>query len=209
MKKKYFLLFIIMLSSQLFSQQLYLKVGKNFTKYEYKDSNGQTNSNLKSGQGNFYELGVAIPFTNEHFNYSASLSLNEYNATGGNTANSYRWDTQYLGIKGGLEYSFFPENYSNSQNFDLTLNAGLLGQTIVYGKQEIDGAHYDLVRNKEFSGVFLGSSLGCQVKYAIPSFGFISLSYNYQYCVNVSNNSPEKVSFRTHQLGLGFHFPLN
>lgn len=208
MKKKYFLFCILLLSNQLFSQQIYLKAGKNFTKYQYKDSKGQTNSNLQSGQGNFYELAVAIPFTNEHFSYAGSLSLNEYNAMSGNTANSYRWDTQYLGIKGGLEYSFFPDVYA-SHNLDLTFNAGLLGQTIVYGKQEMDGTYYNLVSNKEFSGVLLGSSVGCQVKYAIPSFGFISLGYNYQYSVNVSNNSPEKVSFRTHQLGLGFHFPLN
>lgn len=209
MKKKYFIYCVLLLSSQLFSQQLYLKAGKNFTKFDYKDSDGQKNSNLKSGQGNFYELGIGLPSTNDHFSYIAGLSLNEYNTMGGNTASSYRWDTQYLGIKGGLEYSFFPENYSGGNNLDFTLNAGILGQTIVYGKQEIDGSFYDLVSNKEFSGLVLGSTVGCQVKYAIPSFGFISLGYNYQYSVNVSNNSPEKVSFKTHQLGLGFHFPLN
>lgn len=209
MKRHYILLCIVMLSSHLFSQQLFLKAGKNFTKYAYKDSDGQANLNLKSGEGSFYELGVALPLTNKHFMYSASLVLNEYNAMGGNTANSYRWDTHYLGIKGGFEYSFFPEKNSRFTHLDLILNAGLLGQTIVYGKQEINGTYYDLVENKEFSGVVIGSSAGCQVKYAIQSFGIISINYNYQHSLNVSNNTPEKVSFNTHQVGLGFHFPFN
>jgi hypothetical protein len=209
MIKKYLIILILTTSYHAFSQEVYVNVGKNFTRFNYKNSEGQANSNLFSGIGNFYEVGVAIPFTNEHFIYSANLSLNEYDATGGNSATTYRWNTQYLGIKGGIEYSFFPYSYNASGDLDFTVDAGLIGQSIIFGKQEINGSYYDLVRNKEFSGIVLGSSIGGQVKYAIASFGFISVGYNYCYNVNISNSSQEKLSFSTHQIGLGFHLPIN
>lgn len=209
MIKNYFLLVFLMVSCQLFSQEIYLNTGKNFTKYNYKNALGQTISNIQSGTGNYYEVGVAIPFTNKHFIYSAGLSLNDYNAIGGNSAISYRWNTKYLGIKGGLGYSFFPNEYNGGQNLNLVLNMGLTGASIIYGKQEIDGVYYDLVHNEEFSGVVLEPSLGFQIKYSIPSFGFLSLGYDFSHSMNVSNRSEEKLSFSTHQIGLGFHFPIN
>lgn len=210
MIKNYFLLTFLILSCQLFSQEVYLNIGKNFTKYEYKNSFGQLNPNLQSGTGNFYEVGFTKPFTEEHFIYSAGLSLNDYNAIGGNSANSYRWDTKYLGLKGGLAYSFFPSEYSDlGQNLNFLLNAGLKGQFIIYGKQEIDGVYYDLVHNEEFSGLIVEPSLGFQLKYFLSSFGFLSLGYNYCIGINVSSNSKEKLSFNTHQIGVGFHFPLD
>jgi hypothetical protein len=209
MIKNYFLLLFLIVSCQLFSQEVYLNIGKNFTKYEYKNSDGQLNANLQSGTGNFYEVGLTKPFTDDHFIYSAGLSLNDYNAIGGNSANSYRWDTKYLGLNGGLAYSFFPNGFDEDQNLNLVLNAGLKGQFIIYGKQEIDGVYYDLVHNEEFSGLIVEPSIGFQVKYFISSFGFLSLGYNYCIGINVSNTSEEKLSFNTHQIGLGFHFPLN
>jgi len=200
---------ILIVSCQLFSQEIYLNTGKNFTKYEYKNSFRQLNSNLQSGTGNFYEVGLTKPFTDEHFIYSAGLSLNDYNAIGGNSANSYRWDTKYLGLKGGFAYSFPPNGYNTGQNLNFVLNAGLKGQFIIYGKQEIDGVYFDLVHNEEFSGLIVEPSIGFQVKYFISSFGFLSLGYSYCVGINVSNTSEEKLSFSTHQIGLGFHFPLN
>ena len=209
MIKNYFLLIFLIVSCQVFSQEIYLNIGKNFTKYEYKDSYGKSNPNLQSGTGNFYEVGVAIPFTNQHFIYSAGLSLNDYNAIGGNSASSYRWDTKYLGLKGGLAYSLLPIDDNPDRKLNFVLNGGVGIMSIIYGKQEIDGVYYDLVHNEEFSGVVLEPSIGFQVKYSIPSFGFLSLGYDFCHSMNVSNRSEEKLSFNTHQIGLGLHFPLN
>ena len=209
MIKNYFLLLFLIVSCQLFAQEVYLNIGKNFTKYEYRNSYEQSNSQLQGGTGNYYEVGVAMPFTNKHFIYSAGLSLNEYNAIGVNSANSYRWDTKYLGLKGGLAYSFFPNEYKPDQNLNFILNAGLKAESIIYGKQEINGVYYDLVYNKEFSGLIVEPSIGFQLKYFISSFGFLSLNYNYCQSISVSNGSEEKLSFSTNQIGLGFHFPIN
>ena len=190
-------------------QEIYLNTGKNFTKYDYKNSFGQSNPNLQSGSGNFYEIGLIKPLVREHFLYSVGLSLNEYNAVGGNVANTYSWDTKYLGIKGGLAYSFFPMGDDPDHNLDFLVHAGILGESIIYGKQKIDGVYYDLVHQEEFSGIVLEASIGCQFKYQIPSFGFLSIGYNFGQTTNISKSTEEKLSFITHQLQLGVHFPIN
>lgn len=208
MMKNYFLFFIFITSCSLFSQEIYLNSGKNFTQYYYKNSELQSNPNLQSGTGNFYEIGLAKPFISKHFLYSFGLTLNEFNALGGSTANSYRWDTQYLGIKAGFAYSLFSKDRTAKRNFNFSLHAGLSGMTIIYGKQEMDGIYYDLIHNKEFSGVVVESSLGFQIKYAIPNSGFLSIGYGFGQTINISNTTDEKISFITQQIRLGIHFPI-
>jgi hypothetical protein len=205
MIKKYLLLILLIGSCQVFSQEVYIKSGKNYTKYKYKNALLQSSINLQSGTGNSYDIGIIKPFINKHVLYGVGIYLNEYNAIGGTSASSYRWDTQYLGATGKIYYSFFP----NSKNINLLLDYGVDGSTIIYGKQEIDGSYYDLIHQKEFSGIWIGSSAGVQVKYQIQSFGFLSLAYSFIQNLNVSNTTKEKVSFSTQQIALGFHFPIN
>lgn len=208
MIKNYFYVFFLLATVPLFSQELYFNTGKNFTKYLYKDENLQLNPNIQSGTGNFYEIGLTKPFIKEKYFYEFGLSLNEYNAVGGNSANSYRWDTQYLGIHGGLMYSLL-YNKNNPKNLDVLLKTGLDASTIIYGKQQINGLYYDLINQKEFSGIVLQSSVGIKAKYAIHSFGALSLGYDFCQAVNVTNSSKERLSFSSHQLELGIHFSIN
>ncbi len=205
MIKNYFLLIFIVGSCQVFSQEIYLNAGKNYTKYIYTNALPQSSSKLQSGTGNSYEVGIIKPDENEHFSYGLGISLNEYNAIGGTSASSYRWDTQYLGAAAKIYYSFLPD----SKNIDFLLNCGLNGSTIIYGKQQIDGTYYDLVYQKEFSGIWIGASAAVQLKYQIESFGYLSLDYSVIQNLNVSNTTKEKLSFSTQQIALGFHFPIN
>lgn len=209
MIKNYLLFTFLLTSCSIFSQELYFKTGKNFTKYVYKDESLQVNPNIQSGTGNFYEVGLAKPFINKKFSYEVGLSLNDYNAVGGNSAGSYRWDTQYLGIHGGLSYSLLYSKTKPKKDFDFLIKTGLNAATIIYGKQEINGVYYDLVRQKEFSGIVVESSVGFTAKYAIPSFGALSLGYDFCQSINITNTSKEKLSFNTHQLELGVHFNIN
>lgn len=209
MTKNYFLLTFLLATTITFSQEVYFASGKNYTKYVYKDANLQSNSNLQSGTGNFYEVAFVKPLVNKNILYSFGISLNDYNAIGGNTANSYSWDTQYFGVHGGLLYNFYSFTANSKNKIDFLVKARLNASTIIYGKQEINGIYYDLINEKEFSGIVLEPSVGLMGKYAIPSFGALSLGYNFCRSINVSNSSEEKISFSTNQLQLGVHFNIN
>lgn len=205
MIKNYFLLALLLLSFQLFSQEIYLIMGKNYTKYHFKNTQLQSDPNLQVGVGNFYEIGIVKPFIIQHVFYTVGLSINDYNATEGDAANSYRWDTQFLGLNGKLGYSVFPKN----KQIDLLLNLGINGSTIIYGKQEANGAYYNLINHKEFSGLWLGSTMGFQVKYQLKSMGSLSLGYDFCQNLNISNTTKEKLSLSTQHIQLGLYFPID
>ncbi|WP_396168718.1 outer membrane beta-barrel protein [Flavobacterium sp.] len=204
MKNLFYLIAVFCWLATAQAQEVYFSTGKNFTTYNFKNSSGNTNSNLKNGTGNFYEVGYIQPFENEKFSYSLGLALNEYNNTGGNSANSYSWETQYLGLQGGLMYSIVDRG-----NFDILPKLGLNMATIVSGKQSINGTYYDLTDEKEFSGLLVTPSIGVQIKYNLSSDGFISLGYNYCFGLNPTNATDQKLSFSTNQLQFGVHYAFN
>lgn len=203
MKKLIILIAITCSLQSIHSQEVYFSAGKNFTTYDYKNSSGASNPNLKSDTGNFFELGFIKPLKNEKFAYSVGLALNEYNNVGGNSANSYSWNTQYLGVQGGFTYSIF-----DRKDFDILPKFGLNMGTIISGKQTINGTYYDLTKEKEFSGLLITPSLGIQIKYNLSASGFISLGYSYCKGFNLSNSTDQKLSFSTNQLQFGVHYAI-
>jgi hypothetical protein len=203
MKKLILLVGILCSLQTIQAQEIYFSTGKNLTSYDFK-SNAQTTNHLHTGIGTFYEMGYVIPLSYEKLNYAIGLSLNGYNATGGDTANSYSWNTEYIGIQNTLLYSFF-----KNDSFDVAAKAGLGIATLLYGQQEINGTFYDLSSQKEFSGLLIQPGLGFQTTYNISESGYLSLSYNFSKSFNLSNSTDEKLSFNTHQIQFGIHFAIN
>lgn len=205
MKKLTLLLTFSIFFQSSIAQEVYFYTGKNFTTYDFKNSNGGTNPNLKNGTGNFYELGYTKPLSNEKINVHIGLSLNEYNCVGGYTSNSYSWDTQYLGFQSRLSYSLLDRRSS----FDILPHLGINLGTIISGKQTINGTYFDLTKEKEFSGLLVTPSLGLQVKYNLAAAGYISLGYNFCKGINLTNSTEQKLGFTTHQLQFGIHYAIN
>ena len=204
MRKKLLLLLTILYISNSYAQELYLITGTNFTKFEFKANGQSMSTQLQSGVGTTYELGYAIPIRNKDFMYSFAITLNNYNALAGNAANSYEWNTKYLGAQSGLQY-----NQKISSFFSLTAKAGLILSTIIYGKQNTDGEIFDLIKQKEFSGLFFGASGSIHTNYKLNNIGFLSLGYGYSHTINTSNGTSEKLAFKTNQILLGIHFTIN
>lgn len=203
MKKLILLLGMICSFQSIQAQEIYFATGKNFTNYAFK-SDSDSSNNLQAGIGAFYEMGYVIPLGYEELNYAVGLSLNEYNAVGGDTVNTYRWNTEYLGIQNTLFYSFF-----NNDSFNVGAKTGLGIATLLYGKQEINGTFYDLSSQKEFSGLLILPGFGLQAKYSLSGSSSLSLGYHFSKSVNLSNSTEEKLSFNTHQIQFGVHFNLN
>lgn len=205
--KKRIVLLIVILSSMFqsnFAQEVYFATGKNFTTYDFKNSFGDSNPNLKKGTGNFFELGYITKNNNQKLTYSLGFALNDYNNLGGNSTNIYSWDSQYFGIQTRASYSVIDRD-----DFAIVPNFGLNIGTIISGIQGINGIYYDLTKEKEFSGLVVTPSLGIQIKYNLSAYGYISFGYSYCKGFNLSNSTDQKLSFSTNQLQFGVHYFLN
>lgn len=199
--KKLLLIILIALSFQhLQAQEIYLQTGKNFTQYDYK-SGTDSAPNLQSGSGNFYEIGYVMTLNNETLTYAVGLSLNEYNAIGGDINSSYSWNTQYMGVENTLSIAFL-----NTGGFQASANGGLGISTLLYGKQNLNGQYLDLSSQKEFAGIWLAPNLGLTASYNVDNDIYLSLGYSYSKSFNVSNNTDEKLLFNNNQIQFGVHF---
>jgi outer membrane protein OmpA-like peptidoglycan-associated protein len=203
MKKIFITAVLLCFIQTIQAQEVYFYSGKNFTTYDFKNSSGNSNPNLKSGTGSFYEVGYNKNLKYDRFSYSLAVALNEYNNTGGNTANSYNWNTQYLGVQTRLYYS-----YLKGKDYDLLSTIGLNASSLLSGKQQINGTYYDLTKEKEFTGFLFSPSIGLQFKYNVANLGYVSLGYNYVKSYNLTNSTNQKLGFTTNQLQFGVHFEL-
>jgi hypothetical protein len=199
--KKLLLIALIALSFQhLQAQEIYLQTGKNFTQYDYK-SGTDTSPNLQAGSGSFYEIGYVMKLNNEKLKYTVGLSLNEYNAIGGDINSSYSWNTQYMGVENTFSIAFL-----NTGGFQASAKGGLGISTLIYGKQNLNGQYLDLTSQKEFSGIWIAPNVGLTASYNVDNDIYLSLGYSYSKSFNLSNNTDEKLSFNNNQIQFGVHF---
>lgn len=204
MIKNYLLFVMLMMSFQLFSQEAYFLAGSNITKFTFKSSEGVMTTPLQSGTGSSYEMGYSSPLKDQKIVYDVSVTLNDYNAVAGSPANSYKWETKYLGVQNAVSF-----NFPISNNFHLRLNGGVNLSTIIYGKQTVDGVVYDLMGQDEFSGLLISPFMGAHTRYKLNDLGYLSLGYSFSKSLNPFNVSPDKLSFSTNQILFGIHFNIN
>lgn len=204
MIKNYLLIALLITSFQLFSQEAYFLAGSNFTKYIFKSSAGDLVTPLHSGTGSTFEMGYSKPLKIKGLDYSLGLTLNDYNAVAGSPSESYKWDTKHIGIQNSVCY-----NSTVSKDFQASVKAGLNLSTMIYGKQNSNGAVYDLMRQNEFSGILISPFVGLQARYKLNELGYLSLGYMFSKSLKPFNNSSEKLSFNTNQIQFGIHFNIN
>jgi hypothetical protein len=206
MSKKYLLLLVLFSGCFLQAQELFFSNGKNFTKYDYKNSFGNTNSNLRSGEGSFYEMGLDFKLNKatDKLSYAVSVVYNQFNAEGGTGTANYSWKTNYLGVQNALNYTLF----QNSKSFKVKTKLGVATSTIIKGEQSINNVVFDITNNEEFKGLTIQPNVGVDFQYAINQNVRISAGYEFSKAFNVSNSSSEELSFTNNQIHFGLHFPL-
>ena len=191
------------------AQELFLSTGKNFTTYNYKNSQGVTNSNLRSGEGSFYQLGMDFKLSktadSDKLTYAVSVVYNQFNAVGGTTTDNYSWKTNYLGVQNALNFTFI--EISNS--FKVKTKLGVAASTIINGEQNINNVIHNISKHEEFSGIVLQPNISVDFQYTITQNIKISGGYEFSKVFNTSNSSAEKLSFTNNQIHFGLHFPLN
>lgn len=201
---KYFALMALLIATiATQAQEVYFYTGKNITNYDYKDASGTSNPNLQAGLGSFYEMGYAMPINDSKFSYAFGVTMNEFNAVGGDAFSSYSWNTEYLGIQNALSYSFL-----KIKGFSFDVKAGVTVATMVYGKQVLNQAYYDLLDEKDFSGVLIFPNAALQANYNMTKRSYLSLGYAFSKRVDIGNNSAEELTFNTSQIQFGVHFSV-
>lgn len=204
MKQKLLLLFITISFVTAAAQEVSFNIGTNFTQFNLKNPEGYSGTPLQVGSGSSFEVAYLLPSSKEKLNYTFGLGINEYNAQAGNYANSYHWNTKYLGLRAGFEYDFL-----DVPRFQIVPLFGINFATIIYGKQETNGALFDISNNAEFSGLKMIPYLGFKAKYRIKDYGFVSIGYNHSTTFKPSLTNKEYLTISTNQIVFGLHFNVN
>ncbi len=206
MKKIILIPLLLLFTTQFNAQDLELILGRNFTTYDYTNSEVASNPNLDGASGSYIEVSYNVPFNrNQDFYYSLGLALNQFNATGGDYASSYSWDTNYLGVKSGLKYYFTSRN----SFVKAAAKTGFGINTIINGQQKINGATFDLTQEDEFTAVSVQPYLGIELKYEVTSGILLGVGYNYSKSFGVANGDAEKLNFNNSRFEFGILVPVN
>jgi hypothetical protein len=212
MRNHYLFVIFLLHFFSVHSQSFFVKSGKNFTNYEYYNSEGVKAIGLGTDVGNYHEFGTAFSSKRfKRFTYELSIVLNEYNSIviAPNPAMTYK--TQYLGLSNTVLFSIIKSKY-----FVFDAKTGINMNTILYGKQEVEGVIKDIKESNNFKNLLLMSTLGVQAKVVLTSQVNLSLGFDYQYNffdntifdkgVTVTN---ENLFFNNKQIRLGVYVLLD
>lgn len=204
----FFFVFSFSMTQAQTQEGLYFNLGKNFSSFSYKNRSAFTEKLTINGVGDAYEIGYSKPLkyksyqSFKDFRYSGSLTWNEYNATAVSTANQLEWKTTYIGLQNTVDYQFY-----DAFQLYLSAKAGLNLSTILFGKQIVNSSGYNLVHQKEFSGLVLQPLVGVYAKYYLSKNGYLSMGCNLSKSVKLGNNT-DKVTINTTQILFGGYFDL-
>ena len=186
------------------AQEVYLNVGRNFTTYDYTNSQGDSNPDVEPSSGTYYEVGYIFSL-GDKFGIAVGLALDQFNATGGNMVNNYSWDSNYLGLQGVAKYKVL-EAYRSP--ISLNLNAGINFNHIVSGQQKINGQTFNLTQEDEFKGLFFKPIIGFDVQYFLLDDIAIGIGYHYSKNFGLSSGEQD-LNFNNSQLQFGILMSLN
>lgn len=198
------LLIVVLLGfSNLYSQEIFIKTGKNTTKFDFSSPNNNPEISYRSGSGEYYEIGYRFNLKNQKLTYSIALTYNEWNASASYLDTNYTWETNYLGIQHMGSYELY-----KSADIKVSILAGVNTATIVSGDQFINTSYFDIKHNEEFSGIMIQPLLGASLKYFISEKISLSLGYNLSKAYNLSNSTDEKLRVKNSQFQFGIHIPI-
>lgn len=181
------------------AQSIFIKSGRNLTNYKFGNETSESPL-LQNEIGQSYEFGYISkkPLENK-FYYGVSLGLEQYNASGGQySTNTLVWETNYANLKGLGYYRIY-----SSEKSSIAVKGGLGLATLIHGRQQINGARFDLLKQDEFKGLFLSPQIGLSYIFSIDNGISLLLDYDYGHQFSLTNGTEQKLSFINHSLSLG------
>ncbi len=210
MNKSLSILVLLLLAQNLFSQDVYVSAGKNYTTYSTKSENPLiNNSNKVFNPGNSYEVGITFNRKSSVVAYSTGLTFNEYNTSYAisGTAIRYDWQTQYVGIQNSVIFDLIQ---SGSRENALQLNAklGLNSSLFVSGYQNANGINYHLTDNNEFKKIIVQPFVGLQLGYPISEYCKFNLGYHIS-IATIGKDAGASFNYLNQNVQAGLSFNIN
>lgn len=188
------------------SQQVFFKTGKNYTNYNFSTLSAiPVALQFNNIGGQFYEFGFSNGLKKiKNVGYKFSLNMNDYNSVANSSSNFYEWNTTYAGAQGVFYYRWIHFKKISSE-----INAGLLFNKMIYGKQIINRVVYDLHSNNEFNGIYVHPVIGTNVSLERSDWIAFVLGYQFSFSTGIlQNRLREQTSFINHQIQFGIQFKL-
>ena len=190
--KKYILIVFMLISASLSAQNLFFETGMNFTNYAYSNNDGDSNDNIGPGTGVYLRSGLGSIGSGR---FSYGISLNQFNATGGNGFDLYNWEVTHIG--GFTQWNRY---FNGDKTFGFIAAFEL--STMLSGKQVLGESSYNLSEYDEFKGLWASPRLGLNYQIISTNSVILAIGYNFQVGINTTGRTSEKLSFNTHQLGI-------
>lgn len=190
-------LFLILTANISIAQSSFFAMGQNYSTFDFKDSEGNTDFEFGRFSGQYYEVGgiFSLERLSSGLSFSSSITLNQFNSIAGNLASFYQWEANYLGINNVFKYNFL----ENSEAIDFKLKVGIGISTIINGNQTKNGAIYNLLDDREFNGFWYSPSAGSELIFFPTSRFGVGLGYNYSKTFS-GNVNTQVLKFSNHQL---------
>jgi hypothetical protein len=210
MNKSLTLLVFLLLVQTVFTQELYLNTGKNFTSYIGSYKNPLLDSSNKIyNSGNSYEVGMLFNKNHSAISYAVGINLNEYNLSYAipSTSVRYDWQTQYVGIQNSLVYDILNSG-SRDNAVKIYTKLGLNSSFLVNGYQNANGIHYQIKDNEDYKKFIFQPFLGVQVVYSVSDECNINAGYQAS-IVNIGKDIGNTFNYFNQQIQFGISFPIN
>jgi hypothetical protein len=210
MNKSLSILVFLLLVQTVFSQEVYVSSGKNYTTYSTKSENPLINSSNKVfNPGNSYEIGITFNRSSPIIAYSTGLTFNEYNTSYAisGAAIRYDWQTQYVGIQNSVSFDLL-QSGSRANALQLNARLGLNSSFFVSGYQNANGINYNLTDNNEFKKIILQPFVGLQLGYPISDYCNFKLGYHVSIAA-IGKDAGASFNYINQNVQAGISFNIN
>ena len=200
---------LLVVYSQIFSQQIILETGKAITSFDYENSQGNQLDNLQSTNQNYMYVGYRTKIFKDFIHVSLGTNYSTYGAIGSdnNVNNYFEWETSYLGLNLGLDFRLF-----NIKKFNFYVKGTFSSEFIIQGTQTLNNTVYDLVGEDDFDQTNYFFRAGTFIEYPISQNVNLFIQYmggkSKQLRNSTSNTDQEKLRLVSHNFGFGLFINL-
>ncbi len=205
------------------AQTYNLSVGTNVSTYLFENSDGQAIDFLKRGSGSHFKMGTEFKLLDSTFNITSSskkaiyfnqhaglakllsrihldvhLETNQFNAVGDNQNIAFSYQTNFVGLSGGL--GIFTPPF---KNWMLGFRGRVAGHKLIQGNQALGSRYIDLINDSQFAEIqlFVGASLQIQKQLNDRLIAFVD--YQKMQTIHEQQTGKPNLNFLTGTINLG------